>query len=319
MKKITLILVALIAGAFAMQLNAESDFSYFVEVENFDGWNDLTIAHPAHIWGYYEHPYGQESYIEYMVDETWVWTRIETPLTSGEEYNLDFEMMFNPDEITTHTLSLRLNDGMDNNLDLQGLTWTDVRSYDVSGLNNRVYNGQPQEFNVTVNGETNTYVGGTNPGTYYFTINGDYEQNTIGVMEVEYTIEKATPVIRVTPPNPLIAYDGASHGATVVVVTGDGTPVITYMKTADGSVLTEAPSAVGVYTVIVEMPETEFYYGIEPTSYGTFEIYGTITGLNEIAINGKDNGAWYTIDGRRVAAPAERGIYIHNGKKYIVK
>jgi hypothetical protein len=107
--------------------------------------------------------------------------------------------------------------------------------------------------------------------------------------------------------------------ATVVVITGDATPIITYLNTETGEYLTEAPTEVGVYTVIVEMPETAFYYGMPPTPYGTFEIYRKVTGVNELTVNSKDNGAWYTIDGRRVAAPTERGIYIHNGKKYIVK
>ena len=46
----------------------EDVFTYDVEAYNIDAWNDLTVAHPAHICGYYEHPYGQNGYIEYQVD-----------------------------------------------------------------------------------------------------------------------------------------------------------------------------------------------------------------------------------------------------------
>ena len=56
------------------------------------------------------------------------WTRIETPLTSGEAFDLPFEMNFDPEITTTHTLQLRFNDGMDNYVPMDGLSWTDVRS-----------------------------------------------------------------------------------------------------------------------------------------------------------------------------------------------
>ena len=66
------------------------------------------------------------------------------------------------------------------------------------------------------------------------------------------------------------------------------------------------------------MPETPFYYG-STDAYGQFAIFTTETAVNEINAGTEDNGAWYTIDGRRVKAPTQPGIYIHNGKKYIVK
>ena len=34
----------------------------------------------------------------------------------------------------------------------------------------------------------------------------------------------------------------------------------------------------------------------------------------------KDNAAWYTLDGRRLAdKPAQSGVYINNGKKVMIK
>ena len=318
MKKITLLLVALIAGTFAMQLNAQSDFIYNVEAANIDGWNDLNIAHPVHIWGYYEHPYGQNSYIEYQVDDASEWTRIDDELISGEEYNLTFDMYFDPEMTTTHTLNFRLNDGLGNCTDMDGLTWTDVRSYDVSGIEDRVYNGQPQQFSVTVNGETSTYVGETNPGTYTYTIEGVYEENTIGVNNVEYTISKGQAQIEVIVPED-VEYDGEAHGATVNVIAGDGDVTVTYVNAATNEESTEAPSAVGVYIVFVEVADGEYYNGIEATSYGQFEIYDQVTGIHEINVDQKGNNEWYTIDGRRVVAPTAPGLYIHNGKKHIVK
>ena len=301
----------------------EDRFEYQVEAFDFDGWNDLSVEHPARVWGYYEHPYGQAGYIEYQVDDENTWHRIPTELVSGEEFDLRFNMMFNENRATDHVLALRFTDGLGHYTDMNGLSWTDVRSFDVSSFNEeRVYNGEPQVYEITGLDGTQPYFGETNPGTYNFTLEGIFEDNTIGIMEVEYTIGKADPIIDVTSPAPLIDIDNMAPGAstaTVEVIKGDGTPIITYLNTVTGDILTEAPTAIGVYTVIVEMPETDFYNGIPATPYGTFEIYRKVTGVNEINVNGVDNGAWYTIDGRRVAAPAERGVYIHNGKKYMVK
>ena len=119
-------------------------------------------------------------------------------------------------------------------------------------------------------------------------------------------------------PGLTIEHDGQPHGATVVVVVGDGEPVVTYVN-ENGEILTEEPTEVGIYEVFVMVPETDHYLGIGPKSYGTFEIFEQTTGVNELSIGNDDNGAWYTIDGRRVDAPTKGGIYIHNGKKYILK
>ena len=51
------------------------------------------------------------------------------------------------------------------------------------------------------------------------------------------------------------------------------------------------------------------------------KIEGEATGLKAIDNSQLtiDNGAWYTIDGRKVTAPTKKGIYIQNGKKVVVK
>ena len=216
----------------------EDLFTYNVEAYDIEAWNDLGTAHPAHIWGYYEHPYGQEAYIEYQVDGG-EWMRIPTPLVSGEEYNLDFQMYFDQENLTLHTLNLRFTLGLGDYNDLEGLEWVDVRSYTVEGLIPTFpYDGRPKVFEVIVNGES--------------------------------------------------------------VIVG-----------ADGEF--EEP---GVYTVIVAEGSCE------DNTIGrlwiTFEIENAV-GVQEISVVNEDNGAWYTIDGKRIVAPVERGIYIHNGKKFIVK
>ena len=297
----------------------EDIFTYNVAAIDFAGWNDLSVAHPAHAWGHYEHPYGQSGYLEYQVDDENTWHAMGE-LVSGQDYDLDFDMMFNADRTTDHVLRVRFTLGLGEYADMDGLTWTDVRSYNVEGIENRVYNGQPQVFEVTINGATETYVGETVPGTYSFTIEGEFDNNTIAVKEVPYIIDKAQAVVNVVVPEN-VKYDGQPHGATVTVTVGDNTYSVTYINQATpnqpGS--STAPSQVGKYIVVVEVYESEYYYGIEPTAYGQFEIYTDNTAVEEISAQGEDNGVWYTIDGRRVAAPTERGIYIKGGKKYVVK
>ena len=297
-------------------------FTYQVEALNIgEDWNNLNVEHPAHIWGHYEHPYGQEAYIEYRVDGG-EWIRIATPLTSGEDYDLPFMMEFNSDITDLHTLELRFTLGMGNYTDLDGLEWEDVRSIDLSvAPGEHVYNGEPQIFNVTVGGvidytlgENGEYI---NAGEYPWGIYGVYEMNTIGVNEVILFVDKAASAVTVDPLED-VEWDGNPHGANVTVTAGDGELTVTYIKVGTDIVLTEAPTEEGVYMVVVNVAGTNNYYGYE-NSYGPYEIYGTTTGVEELTINTEDNGAWYTIDGRRVVAPAQPGLYIHNGKKYIVK
>ena len=292
-------------------------FTYNIEANNIPQWNDLSYGHPIHIWGEYEHPYGQSGWIEYQVDDENTWHRVPTELVSGGQYDLLPEITFNTARATDHVMRVRFNDGLDNCVELDGLSWIDVRSYDVVGFEDRVYNGQAQVYNITVNGDPKVYTGETNPGTYNYTIVGEYDA-TIGVKEVPYTIYKAQASVYVDVPDD-VEYDGEEHPATVILVEGDGVLTVTYKNTGTGETTSEAPVEPGTYLVIVEVSDGQFYNGIPATPYGPFVIYATETSLDELSINGEDNGAWYTIDGRRVATPTQPGLYIHNGKKYIVK
>ena len=377
-------------------------FEYEVEAFNFEGWNDLSLAHPAHVYGYYEHPYGQNGYIEYQVDDENTWHRIPVELISGQEFDLPFDMFFNMNRTTDHVLALRFNDGLDNITPMSGLIWTDVRSIPINGLEDRAYTGEPQIYEVTIGdgepftiGEDGAY---TDPGTYSFENEGVFEDNTIGINTVEFSIVAGETVINVVIPEDCV-YDGDAHAATAVIVVGDGEVVVTYLNTETNEVSTEAPvepgtyevfvevinsvnyndientsygtftidkrqsvieytipedcvrdgkphaatvtlvegdgeltvvyvnvdtgeastdapSDPGTYAVVVTVTETDHYYGIDETELGRFVIHAYPTALNEINAGSEDNDIWYTIDGRRVVAPNERGIYIHNGKKY---
>ena len=46
---------------------------------------------------------------------------------------------------------------------------------------------------------------------------------------------------------------------------------------------------------------------------------GGAAGIEDIAADNEDHGAWYTLDGVKVnEKPTAKGLYIHNGKKVIV-
>ena len=474
----------------------DPEAEYHVEVYNTEAWNDLPADHPAHVWGYYKHPFDWTGHMEYMVDGdrgTGEWTAIPGELTPNSEFDLPFVLNFNPDVADIHTLKLRITDVEGNHTYLTDLNqeWEDVRTIEMTANpQTHYYDGTPKTFVVNVGGVFDYPFEYTEPGTYDFSIYGDYDMGTIGVNTVEFSIVRRTAALDVVVPDDCVydgnehpatatcdgdgtviitykdaegnistdapvepgtyevfvevtdgettdgienasygsftiskkepalvvvvpedcVYDGNEHAATVTY-NGDGDVIVTYKNTETGEVSTDAPVEPGTYEVFVEVTAGEYFNGIDNTSYGEFTIdrrpceyeldlpdafnkyeegktygatatlpegsgnytityyditldpenpvllpgapsavgkyiivffvddsgeyyYGmdepaivwqyeiyteTPTGVNELTIGFEDNGAWYTIDGRRVAAPTERGFYIHNGKKYYVK
>ena len=86
--------------------------------------------------------------------------------------------------------------------------------------------------------------------------------------------------------------------------------------------------------VYFEVPIEEFQtwskVGIQSIYYGADERHASnivwkenssYTGINSITADKlqKSEGAWYTINGQRVAQPTQKGLYIHNGKKIVIK
>ena len=261
-------------------------FTYRVAAINFDGWNDLDVAHPAHIWGHYEHPYGQEGYIEYQVDGG-EWIRIEDPLISGEDYDLPFNMMFDKNITDIHTLNMRFTLGLGAYTDLDGLEWEDVRSFELTVDDPvRVYTGEPQTFVVTVAGLIDYEVQYTDAGEYTWGIYGDFDMETIGKNEVILTIDKAQSAVNVVIPED-VEYDGLPHGATVTVTAGDGALTVTYVLVGTANESTDAPTEVGSYIVVVQVAETDNYYGFEE-SYGPYQIYDNETAVQELTMGTED-------------------------------
>lgn len=56
----------------------------------------------------------------------------------------------------------------------------------------------------------------------------------------------------------------------------------------------------------------------EAAAKGLKMVFGDTTGISEVAAPAKNDGAFYTLSGVRVESPV-KGVYIHNGKKVVVK
>ncbi len=80
------------------------------------------------------------------------------------------------------------------------------------------------------------------------------------------------------------------------------------------------------YTITLESPVSNtltFTFGGNQVG-AIFTLYAPATGTgisNAVTVDTDNgNGAWYTIDGKRLAGePTQHGVYIHNGKKQVVK
>ena len=54
--------------------------------------------------------------------------------------------------------------------------------------------------------------------------------------------------------------------------------------------------------------------------YGDNVTYGNATGISVIKANAQTDESWYTIGGTRLSGkPTQKGVYIHQGKKVVVK
>ena len=112
---------------------------------------------------------------------------------------------------------------------------------------------------------------------------------------------------------------------------GSNATVFTW-KDGDGNALAEGTDysvTDGVFTFLTaqegihcEMTNAELpnFTAAKPYITTTMKVNGT-TGINTID-NGQstvDGNVWYNVNGQRVAQPTQKGLYIHNGKKVIVK
>ena len=43
------------------------------------------------------------------------------------------------------------------------------------------------------------------------------------------------------------------------------------------------------------------------------------TGIRDLMINDSESDVWYNLRGQRIDTPTKKGLYIHNGRKVVVK
>ena len=60
-------------------------------------------------------------------------------------------------------------------------------------------------------------------------------------------------------------------------------------------------------------------YGQAAAQEGVQIVKSNDTAISSLKTQTATEGRYYNISGVRVAAPAKKGIYIHNGRKFVVK
>ena len=302
------------------------NFSYAefeVVPTNLEVWNDLDEIHTFNVIGTYVSPLGHSGTMYFQVDNSDEWVEIEGTVISGGNFSLPFETMFE-EGLLNHELRFRIIDEVGNITDLGSVSWIDVNTYTVTGeFGDLVYNGEPQTYDdLTADIDdashwTTFYRDNIYPGTGYYVTEGLYPY-TIGRVEYPFTIDKAPCDYEVVLPDAQIEYDGASHGAIVIVPDGTGAVTVTYVNTETGATTTQDPIQPGFYEIYVTIDEGEYYYGVGPVLVGEFEIIGEITGVEEIVVGNNGEQVIYNMQGARVQNLVP-GIYIINGKKVLVK
>ena len=157
---------------------------------------------------------------------------------------------------------------------------------------------------------------------YQFT--GSVVDGTIKGTEVKGIVPAGTGLLMTGTAGATYVFPLASGDATADV---SGNKLVGVTKDTDLSTLTDGDNHYVYDNDAFQLHSTgtiaanEAYLSL-PTS-GTDKINVTLggtTGIKGIAADNEDNGAWYTLDGVKVnEKPTAKGLYIHNGKKVIVK
>ena len=140
-----------------------------------------------------------------------------------------------------------------------------------------------------------------------------------------YTVEHITARItksRSGMKNSYIEVSGALSLTGDVTVIFSGTSKLTNGNTIQLWKSNSFQSSPNINITLPELPEGLYWDTSELlTKDGTLKVTNVPTGINNV-ISDIDEGQniWYTIDGRRIdGAPSNKGIYIKNGKKIVIK
>ena len=107
-------------------------------------------------------------------------------------------------------------------------------------------------------------------------------------------------------------------GATISISETDGDKTNYYLSGKDGSFVSVNGSAnIGKNKAYLQLP-TSIFAGTRSIGISYDDEDGTTAIRNLTPALSEGGGAWYTLQGQRVAKPG-KGLYIHNGKKVIIK
>ena len=170
------------------EVTSNLDFENLADIE---AWNDLSLPHTFTATGYYESPFGQDGYIEYAVEDSEEWTRINHAIKSGTTFAEEYTVTFDP-EREVHIIRFRITDYVGNMTTLPTVEIVDVRDFEVSGIVDKIYTGEEQiQSNLTYNFDITKsiirYENNINAGTAKLIVEGLFPY-TIGKKEYTFTI-----------------------------------------------------------------------------------------------------------------------------------
>jgi hypothetical protein len=107
-------------------------------------------------------------------------------------------------------------------------------------------------------------------------------------------------------------------GATISIAATDGDKTNYYLSGKDGSFVSVNGSAnIGKNKAYLQLP-TSIFAGTRSIGISYDDEDGTTAIRNLTPALSEGEGAWYTLQGQRVAKPG-KGLYIRNGKKVVIK
>jgi hypothetical protein len=139
--------------------------------------------------------------------------------------------------------------------------------------------------------------------------NDTYVNGKLTIMKAPLTIKGGTYTMKQGEELPTFTatYEGFKNGETEDVLTTKPTLSTTATSASDP----------GDYEVTVS--------GAEAQNYEISYVPGTLTitisdGITNVNVNENDNSRWYSLDGRQLQGkPTQKGVYIMNGRKVVIK
>ena len=238
---------------------------------------------------------------------------------------------------TDYTVTLQMKDG-ENWVDADNL---EVATYRFKVTGAGLYDGvcYTNEFRLFQGYEVE--VGAESFATFYkdekLTVE---ESSTTGEL---YTISSVSAdeavlsaQIGVAPANtPLLVYNSGSEKKTILLIpTEDDADDVTFASEFKGTLVASTIAASTENQTNYALNGKQFVWVKNALSIGANKcwlevvnsnaraisiLFGEATGISTAVTTVPADGDWYDLNGRKVTAPTRKGIYIHNGKKVVIK